>query len=135
MLIGGVVEHHFDDHPYAALVGSLEKRLEVLESAVTRMDRTIIGDVVAVVAQRRREKRHQPDSIDAQFLQVVELLRQAAEIADAVRVAIEKCADVDLVDDGVLVPELVLRHGQAFSPATSLLTQNNRRHFPCAPAA
>ena len=79
------------------------------------MDRSVVRDVVAVVAQWRGEERHQPDGIDAQFLKIVELLRQSAEIADAIRVGIEKCADVDLVDDGVLVPELVLRHGQSVS--------------------
>ncbi len=79
------------------------------------MDRKIIRDIVAVVAQRRRKKRHQPDGIDAQLLKIVELLRQAPKVANAVRVGIEKCADVDLVDDGVLVPELVLRHGQGIS--------------------
>ena len=115
MLVGGVVQNHFDDHADAALVGGLEKELEVVEIAVAGMDGGVVGDVVAVIAQRRRKERHQPDGVDTQFLQVIELLGQAAKIADAIAVGIEKRADVDLVDDGVLVPELVLRHGQGFS--------------------
>ena len=64
----------------------------------------VVGDVVAVVAQRRGTEGQQPDGGDAQVLQVVELLRQAAEIADAVGHAVEEGADVDFVDDGVFVP-------------------------------
>ena len=50
---------------------------------------------------------------DAEALQVVELLRQAREVADAVVVAVEERADVRLVDDGVLVPERIRRFGHA----------------------
>ena len=84
MLIGGVVQHHFDDHANAALMGSLEKGFEIVERAVAGMDGGVVGDVVAVVAQRRREKRHEPDGIDPQLLQIVELLREAPEIANAI---------------------------------------------------
>ena len=115
MLVGGVIEDHFDDYPYAALMCGLEKTLEVFEIAVTGVDRIVVSDVVPVVAQRRGKERHQPDGIDAQFLEVIQLLRQAAEIADAVCIGIEKRPHVHLVDDGVLVPELVLRHGQSVS--------------------
>ena len=65
MLIGGVVQHHFDDHPDAALVGSFQKCFEVVQRAVTGMNRSVIGDVVSIVPQGRREKRHQPDGSDA----------------------------------------------------------------------
>ena len=78
---------------------------EVVERAVGRVDVGVVGDVVAVVAQRRRIERQQPEGGDAQVLQVVELLRQPAEVADAVAVAVEERADVQLVDDRVLVPQ------------------------------
>ncbi len=63
---------------------ALRKSLEVVEIAVAGMDGSVVSDVVAIVAQRRGKERHQPDGVDAQFLQVVELLGQAAKIADAV---------------------------------------------------
>jgi len=101
-------------------MGRLKKSFEVIEVAVTGVDGKIVGDVISVIAQGRGKERHQPDGIDTEFLKMVELLGQAAEIADAVAVGVEKCADVDLVDDCVLVPELVLRRGQSFfSPVTS----------------
>ena len=46
----------------------------------------------------------QPDRRDAQVLQVVELLDQAAEVADAIAVGITERAHMKLVDDRVFVP-------------------------------
>ncbi len=115
MLIGGVVQHHLNDHSYPTLVSSAEKVLEVVECAVTGMHRSVIGDVVSIIAKRRRKKRHQPQRVDPQLLQVIELLREAAEIPDPVGVAVPKGSDVDLVNDRVFVPKRVLRqyHGRA----------------------
>ena len=94
-------------HADAALVRLVDEAIEVLERAVARMDALVVGDVVAVVAQRRRVEGQQPERVDAEALQVVELLGQAGEVADAVAVAVEEGADVRLVDDGVLVPERI----------------------------
>ena len=48
-------------------------------------------------------------ALDTQFLEIIELLDQAAEIADAICVAIVKRLHVQLVNDGVLEPKRV-RH-------------------------
>ena len=95
-----------------------EKGLKILHRAVAGMDVHVIGDVVAVVAQRRGKKRQQPQAGDAQVLQIIELLNQAREIADAVVVAVGESAHVQLVDDRVLVPQGIRRaawtlHGHA----------------------
>ena len=81
--------------------------LEVLDRPVVGMDREEVGDVVAAVAQRRLVHRQQPDAVDAEPLQVVELLDQPAEVAGAVVVAVEEAADVDLVEDRALEPQRV----------------------------
>src|SRR5262249_58331671 len=49
----------------------------------------------------------QPQRGDAEVLQVVELLGQPGEVADAVVVAVGERLDVQLVDDRRLVPGLV----------------------------
>jgi hypothetical protein len=54
------------------------------------VDGVEVGDVVAAVAQRRLEHRQEPDAVDAQPLQVVELLGQPAEVPGAVAVAVEE---------------------------------------------
>ncbi len=73
------------------------------------MDVGVVGDVVAVIAQRRGTKRQQPYRGDPEVLKVVELLRQSAEVADAIRVAVKKGAHVNFIDDRVFVPGQVGR--------------------------
>ena len=81
-----------------------QKALEILQRAVRGMNVGVVGDVVAVVAQRRGTEGQKPDGGYAQVFQVIELLRQAAEVADAVGNAVEEGAHVHFVDDGVFVP-------------------------------
>ena len=88
MLVGSVVEDQFGDHPQAARVRLAQERLEIVQRAVDRVDGVIIGDVVAVVLERRGIKRQQPEGRDAEVLEVIQLLRQPAKIADAVGVAV-----------------------------------------------
>src|SRR5205085_10507272 len=86
-----------------------QERTEIIEGAEVRINIVVIGDVVTVVAHWRWIKRQKPEGGDAEFLEVIEFLDQPAKIADAVAVAIVKRLDVELVDDGVLVPERVYR--------------------------
>jgi hypothetical protein len=66
VLIGGVVDHEVDDHPYAALLAAMGEFDEIAERAVARIDAVIIRNVVAVVAAGRGLERHQPDRCDAE---------------------------------------------------------------------
>src|SRR5262249_41637133 len=115
VLVGGVVDDQLGDDPQAAAVGGVEEVAGVLEGAVAGGDGGVVGDVVAGVLERRGVERQQPDGGDAEVLQVVEALPQTAEFADAVHAAVLEGSYVDLVDDGVLVPEwVVLRHAVPF---------------------
>ena len=95
---------------------SLTKCVDVAQGAVHRVDVRVVGDVVAVVAQRRGIERQQPERVDAEILQVGELFDQAAEVADAVGVAVVESADVQLVDDRVLVPERIVLELRELDP-------------------
>ena len=109
MLVGGVVDDELgDDADVRGGAPPSTNRSKSCQRAVARMDVLVVGDVVSVVAQRRRIEGQQPERVDAEALQVVELLRQAGEVADAVVRAVEERADVRLVDDGVLVPERIV---------------------------
>ena len=108
VLVGGVVDHQVGDDAHAAAVGRVEEALEVRQRAVVGVDRAVVGDVVAVVAQGRGVERQEPEAVDAQVLEVVELLGEPGEVADAVAVAVVERADVQLVEDGVLVPERIV---------------------------
>src|SRR4029079_11562099 len=72
-------------------------------------------DVVSVVLERRRIEREQPDRVGAEVADIVQLLDQPAKIAVAVGVRVAIALDVELVDDGVFVPESVgVRHNWSF---------------------
>ncbi len=105
MLVRGVVHDHFGNHAQLAPVRFVEKRSKIVQRAVLRIDVPVVGDVVAIVLERRGEERQQPDGGNAQVLDIVEPLGEAAEVADAIAVTIAKRAHVELVDDGVLVPQ------------------------------
>ena len=131
---GGVVHDEVDDHPDPALVRRLDEGAEVLDRAVVRVDPVEVGDVVAAVAERRGVEGEQPDAVDPEPLQVVELLLQAAEVAGAVVVAVEERARVDLVEDRRLEPQRVrlepvagLRHAAAPPASDSCQTSSLHR--------
>ncbi len=111
VLIGCVIDDELGDDAESPAVRVIEKAAAVLERAVRRMDVRIVGDVVAIVAQRRRVERQQPHCGDAEVLQVSEPRREAREVADPVSIAVLERPDVQLIDDRVLVPFRVGRHG------------------------
>jgi hypothetical protein len=102
-----VVHHEVRDHADAAPVRRLDEVLEVVDVPVVGVDRVEVGDVVAAVAQRARVHRQQPDAVDPEPLQVVELLLDPAEVTRPVVVRVEEPARVDLVEDGALEPQRV----------------------------
>src|SRR5690606_35484755 len=108
MLIGGVIDDQLGDDADAALVRGPHEGLEVAQRAVARMDALVVRDVVPIVTQRRRIEGQQPERVDAEVREVVELRREAGKVAYAVVRAVEKGPDVRLIDDGVLVPEWIV---------------------------
>src|SRR5579871_4962148 len=103
-----MVQHHFHNDSDSTLVGGRQEALEIVQRSVDWVNGSVVGDVVTVVAQGRREEGHQPYRVDSQIPQVVELLGQSLEVANAISVAVVKRTDVDLIDDSVLVPKRVL---------------------------
>ena len=75
VLVGGVVHDEVDDHPHAARVRLVEQPAEVLDRAELGQHADEVADVVAAVAQRRRVERRQPQAVDAEPAQVVQLGR------------------------------------------------------------
>jgi hypothetical protein len=109
VLVGGVVHHHVGDHPDATAVRLLDQLGGVVDRAVLGQHREEVRDVVAAVAQRRLEERQQPEAVDPQPLQVVELGREAPQVAGAVVVGVGEAPDQDLVEDRPLEPVVVVR--------------------------
>ncbi len=118
VLVGGVIDDELGDDAQAAPLGFLDEALEILHGPEIGIDVAIVGDVVTVVAAGRGIERQQPQRGDAEVLQIAELLGQSGKIADAVIVAVGKGLDVQLIDDGVLVPKRIALGVR-------------RWHFPC----
>jgi hypothetical protein len=104
-----VVHHHVGDDPDAPAVGLVEEPGDVVDVTRLGQHRVELADVVAAVAQRRLVEGQEPQAVDAQPFEVVELLRQAGEVAEPVAVRVEEPAYGHLVEDGSLVPPVVGR--------------------------
>src|SRR5262245_42524719 len=119
MLVGRVIEHQLDDHVHSPFVCGVQKTPEIIKGPVARVDVAVIRYVISVVAERRWKERKEPEAIDPKSFQIVELLDEPREIADAVRVPVAKRLDGQLVDDRALIPlSLVLATVVGHSPST-----------------
>ena len=101
---GRVVEHHVEHETDPARLRLARKLVKVRHRAEHGLHGAVVRHVVPVVVLRGREERGDPEVVDSQLLEVVQSLRYAPEVADAVPVGVVEAADVDLVDD--LVPKL-----------------------------
>jgi len=68
-----MVDHQLGDDLQSPAVRLAHHDTEVVAGAVLRVHVVIVGDVVAVVLERRRIERQHPDGIHAQVLDVIEL--------------------------------------------------------------
>ena len=98
MLARGVVQDQIDEHANVVLMGRGGESLEVFVRPVVPLDSIVVGDVVAVIA-RRLGHRHEPHAIGTEPCDVVELLREAAQVADPIAVAVVKRTDENFVAD------------------------------------
>src|SRR5262249_2667967 len=102
--------------------------LEVRQRAVGGVHVHVVRDVVAVVPQRRGVEGQQPDGRDPQVAEIVELLAEPSEIADAVPGAVVEGPDVQLVDDGVPIPErVVVQRCRSGHQASAAISSRKRR--------
>jgi hypothetical protein len=106
-----VVGHEVDDQLEAARVGRGDERVGVFRPPEHRVDRAVVGDVVAGVGLRRWVERGDPQRVDPEGDEVVEAAHDAQQVADAVAVGVGERARIDLVDDGVAPPGRGVRGG------------------------
>jgi hypothetical protein len=104
VLVAGVVHHEVDDHSHAALVGGIDELDEVGQVAEFGQYGGVVRHVVTAVPQGRLEERREPEAVDPEPLQVVQLGGDALEVADAVAVAVLERTHQNLVEDGSFEP-------------------------------
>ena len=109
MLVARVVHHEVRDDPDSSPVGVLHHRRQILEAAELGRDGHEVAYVVAAVMLGRGIERQQPQAVDPEPLEIFELLLQALEVADPVRVRVVEASRQELVEHGALVPSWVVQ--------------------------
>src|SRR6478672_6533688 len=119
MLIGGVIQHQIHKHANPSPVRFADQAAKVAQRAEPWIDGAVIRDVVAEIFHRRGINRRKPDGIDAQRMRraVIEVIQPADDaryVTDPVAVRVLKTPRIDLIDDGMLPPEGIVRHAVTF---------------------
>src|SRR5437870_13764159 len=70
----------------------------------------VIGNVIAKIGHRRRVNRREPDGVNAEPAQVIQLAGDTREVSYPIPIAIEKTAWVDLINHARLPPGMRVRH-------------------------
>ena len=111
MAVGRVVRDEVEEDANPAPGGLRDQRVDVRQGSELRVHVGVVGDVVTPVDVRRRVDRVEPDSVDAQPFEVVQLRGQAVEVAHAVAVSVGERPGVDLVEDALTPPGFGHRSG------------------------
>src|ERR1035441_1048219 len=86
----------------------LKQAIEIFHRSKQRIDAAIIRHIVTKIGHGRRVDRRDPDGINAELDQVVKVLKNPLQIADAVAVSVLERARINLIDDAVLPPSELL---------------------------
>jgi hypothetical protein len=109
MLIGCVIDDELGDHANPSFVSFSQEFFKIAKGSIIGVDVEIVRDVISVVSQGGRIEGQKPDGRDTQILKIIELLRHPTEVADTVSVVILEGLHVEFIDDGILVPEGIVR--------------------------
>ena len=104
MICGTVIEHVVHDHANAPCVGSFDQVIKVGQGAVVGVDVAKVGGGVAMVVVSAGGDGHQPNAFHPQVLQMVQRLRQAFEIANAIAIAVAPAAHENFHEGAVVPP-------------------------------
>jgi len=100
MIGSSVIQHQVDDNMNAAFMSFGGEDFEIFERAVIGMDVFVIRNIVFMI-RRRRHNRHEPDSVYAQLLNVIELSRKPFQITLSVIVAVCKRQNKNFIPNTV----------------------------------
>ena len=104
VLDGAVIHDQIHDDLHAMCMDRIDELMILFQCSEARVHIHKIADVVTVVKHRRRIDRLDPDAVDPEGSQVIQLLRNADEITVSVPVAIHKGAGIDLIKIGTHIP-------------------------------
>ena len=132
MLIGRVVQDEVGDDADIALLGLRNQAVEIGHRAVLRVDSPVVRNVIPEIDLWRGIERRDPDGVDAEFLEIIQMLGDAIQVADSVSVCICEAAGINFVNYGALPPlgrGSQLRQGDDESGKNEPPAQENRTHW------
>jgi hypothetical protein len=103
-----MIEDQLCYDPQATPVSLLKKNPEVLQGPIVGVNVGIVRDVVAIILQWGRIKGKQPQSGDTEILKIIQLPCEPFEVSYTVAVSVGESPDVELINDGVLIPERIV---------------------------
>ena len=104
VLIGTMVDDQVHQDIHISLLCLCDQFLHIFHGPEARINPIVIGNVIALVRQRGFIDRRQPDDVDSEVLQVIELRRHALYIPDPVSVYIIKALRINLVYYFIMPP-------------------------------
>ena len=99
VLGGGVVGDQVHDDLDAMLMGLLDEDLHIIQGAELVHNIPVVGDIITVVHIGALVAGAEPNGVDAQFLQIGQLLADALQVADTVMVGVHEAPGIDLIND------------------------------------
>ena len=104
VLIRGVVHHQIQHDLQPQLMGFGQQGVKIRHGAESRLNLTVVGNVIAVVHLRGLVDGDEPQHIHPQIGQVGQLGTDAVQVAQTVAVGVAEALGVDLIDNGLFPP-------------------------------
>ena len=104
MLVRTVVHDQVHDDFDPSFMGGGEHAVEVFHGSELRHNISVVRDVVTVVIIGRFVYRRQPDHINAEFFEIIQMHGDTVQVADSIPVTVLKGAWIDLINDSFFPP-------------------------------
>lgn len=85
-----MIGHQIHGHPDAALVRAADQALQCAQPAEQWVHITRVGHVIAVIGHRGHHHRVQPDRIDSECAEMVQVGHHTVEVTHAVAVTVSE---------------------------------------------
>ena len=102
MLHGGMAGNQIQQHMDAPLVGFGKQILQILVCAITGCHGVIIRHIIARVPKGRQKAGIDPQGVEPQVFDVIQLANDAPEITDSVGVGVQEGLGIYFVKYGVV---------------------------------
>ena len=98
MFGGGVIQHHVQHQVHSPLFRFLHQLFKISHGPVAGIDALIIRYVIPIVILRGIEKGSQPQVINTQLFQIIQMFDHASQVAESVPIGILKRLGINLID-------------------------------------